>query len=69
MEKKSKNKCAFCGADATKIDRLFVGTRSEEKDEFVKWDYYGTPIYTCDNHSIKKNRYSLDGEILDAKFF
>jgi hypothetical protein len=63
------HKCKFCNSDATSENRFFVGTNPEKAEDFVKWDYFGEAVYTCDNHSISHSRCNMNGEPLDTTFF
>lgn len=46
------DKCCFCDAQATKINRIIVETKPEEEQGLMHYDYHGGPIYTCDRHKL-----------------
>ena len=58
------NKCNFCNSEATKLHRLFVGTKPSEAEGSIKWEYYGEPIYTCDRHLLSHDKWGMNGELI-----
>jgi len=63
-ETQSVHKCKFCNSDATIKNMFFVGTKPVEAEGFIKWDYFGETVYTCDIHLLSHDKRDINGGII-----